>query len=342
MSTRSDSDRIAAGLVNGTLAEDDLRDLGSEDAERVVKALLAEPEGRRWLRASSLLDAELADRLVTYSEDFNRRRHDATLAAAVERASLDLLVRHAPAIAGGSGAPALWTRLGDHPDQFQAAFDAVLASEDARALEATATHLLLDSTGQFGLSEDEQQELARAIIETDVDAARGVATEFLASAAPDILASRITALAHDASASVRGFAWFAAFRHDQSGATDAAIELLGDESISAEIRRTALNAAGESLQTEQMVGLLAYFVVHPNRDLALDAAHLLHRHHRHPEIAIAAAGSPYDEVREIAMRLMDPYRGSPAAGGSRPGDPLRSDPLMQLLRQLEEDERTEE
>jgi hypothetical protein len=43
-------------------------------------------------------------------------------------------------------------------------------------------------------------------------------------------------------------------------------------------------------------------------------------------------------VREIANRLMDPYRGSPAAGGSRPGDPLREDPLMKLLRQIEQAE----
>ena len=31
---------------------------------------------------------------------------------------------------------------------------------------------------------------------------------------------------------------------------------------------------------------------------------------------------------------MDPYRGSPAAGGSRPGDPLREDPLLRLMRRV--------
>jgi hypothetical protein len=99
-----------------------------------------------------------------------------------------------------------------------------------------------------------------------------------------------------------------------------------------------LTVAGEALPTEMLVDLLAYFVVHPNAELALEAANLLQCHHRHPEIAIPAAGSPHPEVREIANRLMDPYRGSPAAGGSRPGDPLREDPLMKLLRQIEEAE----
>jgi hypothetical protein len=158
---------------------------------------------------------------------------------------------------------------------------------------------------------------------------------------PGLLTAHIDRLARDASARVRGFAWLAAFRIDRSTAANLATDLLGDETAGIEIRRSALNAAGEHLPTEQMIGLLSYFVIHPNEALALDAAHLLHRHHRHPEIAIAAAGSPHPEVREIANHLMDPYRGSPAAGGSRPGDPLRVDPLLQLLRLLEEEE-TEE
>ncbi len=193
-------------------------------------------------------------------------------------------------------------------------------------------------SGNSGSPHEQRDEIAISILETDIDVARAVAAEYLASASPEMLADRIEQLALDGSPTVRGFAWFSAFRANRAQATAQAFDVLGNESIAVEIRRSALNAAGEILPTDQMIGLLTYFVAHPNADLALDAANLLQRHHRHPEVAIAAAGSPHEEVRQIANRLMDPYRGSPAAGGSRPGDPLRSDPMMELIRQLQEDE----
>jgi hypothetical protein len=45
-------------------------------------------------------------------------------------------------------------------------------------------------------------------------------------------------------------------------------------------------------------------------------------------------------VRDIAAFLLDPYRGSPAAGGSRPGDPTNSDIFAEMMRQL--DDRSDE
>ena len=38
-----------------------------------------------------------------------------------------------------------------------------------------------------------------------------------------------------------------------------------------------------------------------------------------------------DQVREIAEALLDPRRGSPAAGGSRPGDPTRTLDIFKAL-----------
>jgi hypothetical protein len=54
---------------------------------------------------------------------------------------------------------------------------------------------------------------------------------------------------------------------------------------------------------------------------------------------MAAQVSPHLSVREIAEHLLDPNRGSPSAGGSRPGDPTRPDATQiygDLLQQLEE------
>ena len=96
-----------------------------------------------------------------------------------------------------------------------------------------------------------------------------------------------------------------------------------------------LRAAG--FDDGEIVELLAFFVQHPNEELALDAAGLFYNHHRNPVIAEAALLSPHEQVRDIGTRLMDPYRGSPAAGGSRPGDPTGADVFADMLRKLGEE-----
>jgi hypothetical protein len=53
---------------------------------------------------------------------------------------------------------------------------------------------------------------------------------------------------------------------------------------------------------------------------------------------MAAADSRHEPVRELALFLLDPYRGSPAAGGSRPGDPTAGDIFAELARRLEDDD----
>ncbi|MEZ4521436.1 MAG: hypothetical protein R3A46_07325 [Thermomicrobiales bacterium] len=341
MTSKRDPGDFATGLIDGRRSPAELDLLSARDRNAVIDQLLTSAAGRRWLRNSELLDANLAHQLLEYGDDFRQSRRDSSLDPVIGAAEPEQLVARAGAVAAGSAAPVLWTRLAPLPEALSDAVDAVLASEDSQAIEATATHLLLDPANPYRIDAGQRERIAAAILETDVDSARGVAAEFLSSTDPERLASDINRLARDVSVRVRGFSWLAAFRVDRDRAMDRAAELLGDESLDVDVRRSALNTAGEVMSTDRVIELLAYFVIHPSEALALDAANLLHRHHRHPDIAIAAAGSPHEAVREIANRLMDPYRGSPAAGGSRPGDPLRTDPLLKIMRQIE-DEKTRE
>jgi hypothetical protein len=316
----------------------DFEGLPPSEREAVTDRLIGSPLGRRKLRAHGGLTRDLAARLLDFEEDFRARRHDASLGKAVALAPPDTVRRHATAIAAGSGAPALWERLAGHPDELAETARRIIASGDPDAVEITLTHLLLDPLDPYGLGAEHRVAIASAALDTPDSAARGFASEYLAGAAPRVLAERIEVLMLDESARVRGYGWLAAFRVEPDDAAERAMGLLADESVAVDIRKSALNATGEALATEHVIDLLAYFVAHPSAELATEAAGLLFRHHRHPQIALAAAESPHAEVREIAIRLLDPYRGSPAAGGSRRGDPLRSDPLIEMLRQLEADE----
>jgi len=338
MSGRDDIEAWATAILAGGDPAVEPDRLADEDRQRLIERLLPSPAGRRWLRGSSLLDPALAARLLDIEDDFRAPRRDATLDAAIATAALDELVRHAEAIAAGAGAPALWARLSGQPELLVATARRIAAGGDSQAIEATATHLLLDRADTYRLGQARRIEVARELLGSASGTARGIAAEHLARVEPGELARRIDELARDPAAQVRGFAWLAMFRVDRQVAAERAFTFLADEAAPEEHRLSALNAAGEALPTAWVVDVLAYFVAHPSERLARAAADLLHRHHRHPDIAVAAAGSPHPEVREIATRLMDPYRGSPAAGGSRPGDPTREDPLLRLMRELEERE----
>jgi hypothetical protein len=316
----------------------DFQALTPANREAIIDHLLGDARGRRWLREYEGMTGELAARLTEYEVDFRTRRYDASLGKAVALAPPDTVQRHATAIAAGSGAPALWERLAGHPDELAETARRIIASGDPEAVEITLTYLLLDPLDPYGLGAEHRVAIASAALDTPDSAARGFASEYLAGAVPRVLAERIEALMLDESARVRGYGWLAAFRVEPDDAAERAMGLLADESVAVDIRKSALSATGEALPTAQVVELLAYFVAHPSAELATEAANLLFRHHRHPQIALAAAESPHAEVREIAARLLDPYRGSPAAGGSRRGDPLRSDPLIEMLRQLEEEQ----
>jgi len=328
---------VAAVEAGEYPAHSDLATLDAEHRSRAVEALLLTPTGRRWLRDDPSLSADLADRLLAFESDFRQPRRDRTLAAVVERASSDAIETHLDAIAAGAAAAALWRRLASNPAELLRQGSNLVAGGDAPAAEATLHLLVLDPLDAFGIGGAGRVEIAQRALMSNVADVRGLAAEFLAEHAPVVLERAIDDLLTDESERVRGVVWSAALRVNRQSTIERASALLSDESATVPIRRSALNALGASLPTAQMVDLLSYFVVHPDHELAADAANLLYRQHRNPITAEAARESPHADVREVAEQLLDPLRGSPAAGGSRPGDPTRSsaDIFTDMIRQLE-------
>jgi hypothetical protein len=291
------------------------------ERESAFALLLDDPDGRRWLRAWHGLDAELAARLLAFEEDFRGVRRDATLDAVVARATRDDALLHAAALAAGSAAPAFWRRLRGEPGLLAEIACRAAAGDDRRLAETTLELLVLDPLDPYGLGDATRREIAEAGLRSPFASVRGLAAEYVAETTPDIIVRAFSTLVAGDDERLRAVAWRVAFRHAPSEARDLAFALLGDERVDLHVRRSALLAAGEHLPTDELVDLLSWFVTHPDPDLAGDAADLLHALHRNPLIAEAALHSPHAHVRETAERLMDPLRGSPAAGGSRPGSP---------------------
>ena len=165
---------------------------------------------------------------------------------------------------------------------------------------------------------------------------RSLAAEFLFNHDTQALAVLAGQLVYDIDERVRALTWSAGFRTIPDETYAMATAIVSDESADVQVRRSALSALGTHLDTSDVVDLLAFFVLHPSEHLALDAANLMYRLHRQPTIATAAAESPHQRVREIGELLLDPYSGSPAAGGSRPGDPTSTDIFAEMIRQTEQ------
>lgn len=303
--------------------------------ERVVDLALESSIGRRWLRGLSDLESQLADRLLTYESDFRTQRRDNTLGREVRAASINALLDHCSAIAAGAGASELWSRLAPTPDRLTEIAVDIVSSDDAAAAENTLYLLILDTVDPYSLGAERRATIARAGLAAKATSIRSLAAEYLFDNDVEVLAESVEQLVFDSDERVRGLAWSAGFRTRPREMFDIATEILGDESANLQIRRSALASTGTHLQTSDVVDLLTFFVTHPTEQLALDAGNLLYRLHRHPTIATAAAQSPHESVREIGQFLLDPFRGSPAAGGSRPGDPTTSDIFAQLIRQTE-------
>lgn len=312
--------------------------LGGAERTALIERLIDDPAGRRWLRASPLLDTELANRLLAYECDFRGRRRDRTLDNVIRVASDAELEPRVGALAAGPGAAALWRRLSADPDRLLASAAPVLAGVDPNAASATLYLLVLDPVSDYGLGPAAATGLALAGLTAPHGEVRGLAGEYLVAHAPAMLAERAPTLVQDEHERLRGHAWHALYLLAPEQGRTLALELLGDEATPVPIRRSALIAYGEHVPTSAAADLLAFFVQHPEEALALDAAQLMFRLHRYPTIAMAAAESPHAPVRELALFLLDPYRGSPAAGGSRPGDPTTGDIFAELARRLDADE----
>lgn len=330
---------LAANIQAGeSVDEQAVVNLGAAQRAALIKRVIEDPAGRRWLRASLLLDTELANRLLAYECDFRGRRRDRTLANVIRLASDAELERRVGALAAGPGAAALWRRLSAEPKRLLASATQVLAGADPDAASATLYLLVLDPVSDYGIGPDAATGLALAGLAARHGEVRGLAAEYLVAHASALLAERAPTLVQDEDERLRGHAWHALYLLTPEQARTLALERLGDETTPVPIRRSALIAYGEHLPTAEVADLLAFFVQHPDEALAQDAAQLMFRLHRYPTIAMAAAESPHAPVRELALFLLDPYRGSPAAGGSRPGDPTTGDIFAELARRLDADE----
>jgi len=311
-----------------------LSDLYEPDA--VIPEAFGSPTGRHWLRSLQDLNPEIAIELLGFIDDFHSTRRDRTLTAVVDVAPLEALLTHVDSLAQGSAATAFWSRLQANRELLVETASSILAGDNIPAAETTVYLLVLDPIDPYGIGSDGRARIARQGLKSPAAPVRSLAAEYLFDHNPSVLAETFLALVHDDDERVRGLGWSAAIRFETSGALDLANRILGDDGEPISSRRSALAAIGTSFDTSDVVELLADMVVHQNQEIAVDAANLLYRLHRHPTIAMAAITSPHQKVREIGEFLLDPYRGSPAAGGSRPGDPTDSDMFARLIRETEE------
>lgn len=316
-------------------------------AERaaVIARLLPEAPARRWLRGEVLTRLEpdgahdLALHLLGFEEDFARDRRDRTTPAVVRALPVSQLVEAAPFLAGSNAAGALWERLGEAGSELVVdAARRAMAEGDAAARETTLLLLLYEPFPPTTLSPGERRELIELALADPDDEIRGLAAELAAEEAPERLLSAPDHWTRDPGERVRAATWDVLFAADAEQAIDAAIALLVDEDAPLGARRSALLALGEALPTPQVEPLLATMVGHPLVELAEDAAALLWSRHRTPVIAEAAAQSPHATVRDIAERLLDPRRGSPMAGGFRPGAGQQGYGFYEELRRVEPEE----
>lgn len=316
-----------------------LATLPDHDREQVVSALLGDAVGRHWLRNNARIDASLADRLLAFPEDFRGKRRDRRLGVVVAHASEEALRKHAATVAGGTAAADLWERLRHRPDELVEVASSIVEHGDQHATEATLYLLVLDPLDTYAIGAAGRLGIACAALRSSDSHVRGLAAEFLSGNDPATLMKSFDILIRDDDERVRGIGWATGLSRERRATYDRAVMLIGDESAPIPMRRSALVAIGTSMPTRDVVDILTFLVVHPDPLLAGDAASLLYNHHRNPTTAEAALGSPHEGVRTIAAQLLDPFRGSPAAGGSRPGDPTQvTDIYAGMIRQLEERE----
>lgn len=303
-----------------------------------IQSMLPHPIGRRWVRGTllpSMPSAELstlARRLLSFEEDFSVGHRDSTTSQVIRALPASDLVESATFFAGSNAADPFWRRIAAErrDDVPRVALD-VISNGDATARETTLSILLLDPYSDVRLNGRERAEVLTRALDDPDESVRGIAAEVLADEDPERLSERHDRLAFDPSERVRMAAWDASFSTNFEIAQDAALAIAFDESVPIGPRRTAVAALSAVLDTDEIAPLLQFLLAHPNPVLAEDAVNMLWAYHRTPAIAMAAAESPHESVREVAQRLLHPETGSPAAGGSRPGAP---DPGRDIYREM--------
>lgn len=296
---------------------------------------LDNPLVRRWARAYLLPrltrpNAEsLAAAMLDWPGDFEPQKRDRTTAHVVAALSEDDLYACLTMLAGGNASSALWERLSaTGAGVLTQAVERIFEAGDVRTRETTLHLLVLDPYGPEYLSRDHQSTVLLKALDDPDEEIRGLAAEVVAADLPDRLLSRCEHAPLDSSERVRTAFWQVALAYQPDRAIEEAGELALDPNQPLEARRTALLSLGENAATRTVAPVLQALLTGDDQVLADDASQLMWRHHRAPDIANAASQSPFPEVRELAERLLHPTMGSPAAGGSRPGDPTRTSQIF--------------
>ena len=292
-----------------------------------LAAGLATPAGRRWLRRVVLpalpspQASLLAAALLAYRDDFLRWRRDRSTWVVIDRIDREALLANAVWLAGSNAALALWVRLQQEGTAtLITVATRVLREGTAVAREVALTLLLTDPNREIRLPARIERGLLTIALADPDDTVRGLAVATAARRAPDLLLSHWHRWVQDRSQRARRAVWQLALRSDPH-AREHAIALVSSEAVPVSIRNDALWALAQAMTTDEIAPILAVAVVHPDRELAEAAAEILWTQHRHPLPARAALESPHRPVRRIGEQLLDPRRGSPAAGGARPGMP---------------------
>jgi hypothetical protein len=313
---------------------------------KTVARVLADESVRRWSRAfllqrlTSDQSATLAERLLQWPDDYRAERRDRSTANVVAVLSGQQIHRFLLELSASNCALALWERIAQHGSEaIMSASAEIFRSGAALARETTLHMLVLDPYGPEYLSNEQQDELLIWALDDDDAEIRGLAAEVIAAEKSEVLLERWEEAPRDDSERVRMAFWRAALAYSPDDALEAAGALLLDWSEPHEARRTALLALGENVSTRSIAPLLSSILSGNDESLAEDAAELMWRHHRAPDIANAASDSKFESVRDLGNRLLHPEMGSPAAGGSRPGDPTRTTDIFQQIQDGENPER---
>jgi hypothetical protein len=319
-----------------SLAEDVLRSWSS--AHLALDDALEDPAVRRWVRIYLLArmsddDAsDLAARLLGWPSDLSAERRDQSTSVIVKSLAEGEFQAHLPTLAASNAASAVWDRLAGSGEQ--AVFDAVrliFEQGDSRARETTLHLLVLDPYGPQYLTHERQDEiLVKALDDPDPEI-RGLAAEVIAADLPAHLLDRWEVAPTDSGERVRMAFWQTALVHRPDEAIEHAGSFVLDPAKPHEARRTALLALTANVSTRTVSPVLRALLTGDDQVLAEDAAQLMWRHHRAPDIADAASRSQFEPVQKLANRLLHPEMGSPAAGGSRPGDPTRTTEIFEQI-----------
>jgi hypothetical protein len=304
----------------------------SWDRSRVeLESLLDAPAVRRWVRAHllerlSASDAsELAGSLLNWHEDYRAERRDRSTVNIVAALTGEQLQQHLPFLASSNCAGALWQRIAHSgPDVVMNYVQMIFRTDDPRARETTLHLLVLDPYGPEYLPHEAQNAVLKIALQDPDPEIRGLGAEVIAAELPETLIDLWDSAPLDDSERVRMAFWRAAMVNRPNDAIEAAGILALDTGKPHESRRTALLALGENFSTPSVSPVLQSILRGDDEVLAEDAAQLMWRFHRTPDIANAAADSQFTSVQAQANRLLHPEIGSPAAGGSRPGDPTRT------------------